>query len=219
MRLLLSRVFNVANLSCQTLDGFVFALHRDGKIMYISETASVHLGLPQIDLTGSSVFEYIHPADHNDIMNILNLTEAERLELTKTGGAAHNHYANLESGASEEETIELGRSFCMRMKCVLPKRNAGLVSNGYKAIHCSGYLKVRCRTKSASITSSSNSLKCSKFSHCEGQHGDRRAWESYALVAVGHSLLPTASTEIKLNARTFMFRANLDLSLYYIESP
>ena len=28
----------------QTLDGFIFVLASDGKIMYISETASVHLG-------------------------------------------------------------------------------------------------------------------------------------------------------------------------------
>ncbi|RZC38548.1 PAS and/or HLH domain containing protein, partial [Asbolus verrucosus] len=31
----------------QTLDGFIFVVAPDGKIMYISETASVHLGLSQ----------------------------------------------------------------------------------------------------------------------------------------------------------------------------
>lgn len=37
-------------ISCvfQTLDGFVFVVASDGKIMYISETASVHLGLSQV---------------------------------------------------------------------------------------------------------------------------------------------------------------------------
>lgn len=34
--------------SFQTLDGFVFVVASDGKIMYISETASVHLGLSQV---------------------------------------------------------------------------------------------------------------------------------------------------------------------------
>ena len=34
----------------QTLDGFIFVLSSDGKIMYISETASVHLGLSQVGL-------------------------------------------------------------------------------------------------------------------------------------------------------------------------
>lgn len=34
----------------QTLDGFIFVVAPDGKIMYISETASVHLGLSQVVL-------------------------------------------------------------------------------------------------------------------------------------------------------------------------
>lgn len=32
----------------QTVDGFIFVVAPDGKIMYISETASVHLGLSQV---------------------------------------------------------------------------------------------------------------------------------------------------------------------------
>lgn len=32
----------------QTLDGFIFVVAPDGKIMYISETASVQLGLSQV---------------------------------------------------------------------------------------------------------------------------------------------------------------------------
>ncbi len=34
----------------QTLDGFIFVVAPDGKIMYISETASVHLGLSQVNV-------------------------------------------------------------------------------------------------------------------------------------------------------------------------
>ncbi len=34
----------------QTLDGFIFVVAADGKIMYISETASVHLGLSQVKI-------------------------------------------------------------------------------------------------------------------------------------------------------------------------
>lgn len=174
--------------------------------MYISETASVHLGLPQIDLTGSSVFEYIHPADHNDIQELLSLSDADRAQLKAC------------AGGESSGVCELGRSFCMRMKCILPKRNAGLVSNGYKAIHCSGYLKCRLQVGSAQL----ERAELSTFTDSSGnqqvlEKGDP-IWNSYALVAVGHSLLPTASTEIKLTGNSFMFRANLDLKLYYIEA-
>lgn len=40
----------------QTLDGFIFVVAPDGKIMYISETASVHLGLSQVSLL-SDIFQ------------------------------------------------------------------------------------------------------------------------------------------------------------------
>jgi hypothetical protein len=36
--------------------------------MYISETASVHLGLSQVELTGNSIYEYIHPLDHDEMV-------------------------------------------------------------------------------------------------------------------------------------------------------
>lgn len=46
----------------QTLDGFIFVVAPDGKIMYISETASVHLGLSQVGewfvLPGCSVHSW-----------------------------------------------------------------------------------------------------------------------------------------------------------------
>lgn len=38
----------------QTLDGFIFVVAPDGKIMYISETASVHLGLSQVSASSRS---------------------------------------------------------------------------------------------------------------------------------------------------------------------
>lgn len=57
----------------QTLDGFIFVVAPDGKIMYISETASTHLGLNQIELTGSSVYDYIHDDDHVEMARALSL--------------------------------------------------------------------------------------------------------------------------------------------------
>ena len=44
----------------QTLDGFIFVLSSDGKIMYISETASVHLGLSQV----RTYLQYLHISIH-----------------------------------------------------------------------------------------------------------------------------------------------------------
>lgn len=114
----------------QTLDGFIFVVAPDGKIMYISETASVHLGLSQVirvffgeklcvksmgfsqvELTGNSIYEYIHPADHDEMTAVLSPT--------------------IPPLASQQD-YESERAFFLRMKCVLAKRNAGLTNGGYK---------------------------------------------------------------------------------------
>ncbi|KAK9687434.1 PAS fold [Popillia japonica] len=164
----------------QTLDGFIFVVAPDGKIMYISETASVHLGLSQVELTGNSIYEYIHPADHEEMTAVLTPT------MPPQGTPAHKDY-------------ESERAFFLRMKCVLAKRNAGLTNGGYKVIHCSGYLKV----KQFSASSSSPYEGC---------------YQNMGLVAVGHSLPPSAITEIKLHTNMFMFRASLDLKLIFLDA-
>ncbi|KAL1131537.1 hypothetical protein AAG570_011154 [Ranatra chinensis] len=163
----------------QTLDGFIFVVAPDGKIMYISETASVHLGLSQVELTGNSMFEYIHPADHEEMSSVLSL-----------------HPPPPPPQHQPQTTFEIERAFFIRMKCVLAKRNAGLTSGGYKVIHCSGYLKVKQYT-------------------LEG--GYDSCYQNVGLVAVGHSLPPSAITEIKLHCNMFMFRASLDLKLIFLD--
>ncbi|CAN9514187.1 unnamed protein product [Ophioblennius macclurei] len=162
----------------QTLDGFIFVVAPDGKIMYISETASVHLGLSQVELTGNSIYEYIHPADHDEMTAVLTAHQPY-----------HSHFV---------QEYEMERSFFLRMKCVLAKRNAGLTCGGYKVIHCSGYLKIR-----------QYSLDMSPFDGC---------YQNVGLVAVGHSLPPSAVTEIKLHSNMFMFRASLDMKLIFLDS-
>ncbi|XP_052463694.1 single-minded homolog 2 [Carassius gibelio] len=160
----------------QTLDGFVFVVAADGKIMYISETASVHLGLSQVELTGNSIFEYIHPSDHDEMSTVLSAHQP-----------LQPHFLQ-----------ELERSFFLRMKCVLAKRNAGLTSGGYKVIHCSGYLKFRQVVMDVSL-----------YESC---------YQIVGLVAVGQSLPPSGVTEIKLHSNMFMFRASLDLKLIFLDS-
>uniref|UniRef100_A0AAY4EN81 Single-minded homolog 2 n=1 Tax=Denticeps clupeoides TaxID=299321 RepID=A0AAY4EN81_9TELE len=162
----------------QTLDGFVFVVASDGKIMYISETASVHLGLSQVELTGNSIFEYIHPSDHDEMTAVLSAHQPP-----------HPHLL---------QEYEMERSFFLRMKCVLAKRNAGLTCGGYKVIHCSGYLKIRQYVVDMTL-----------YDSC---------YQIMGLVAVGHSLPPSGITEIKLHSNMFMFRASLDLKLIFLDS-
>ncbi|XP_041968225.1 single-minded homolog 1 isoform X2 [Aricia agestis] len=167
----------------QTLDGFIFVVAPDGKIMYISETASVHLGLSQVELTGNSIYEYIHQNDHEEMSAVLSLQQPY---------TAHPSLGYPVGGVwGPGVDIECERAFFIRMKCVLAKRNAGLTTSGYKVIHCSGYLRAR-------------------------RFGEGTA--SLGLVAVGHSLPPSAVTELKLHSNMFMFRASLDMRLIFLDA-
>uniref|UniRef100_A0A8B9SJI2 SIM bHLH transcription factor 2 n=1 Tax=Anas platyrhynchos TaxID=8839 RepID=A0A8B9SJI2_ANAPL len=166
----------------QTLDGFVFVVASDGKIMYISETASVHLGLSQVGVTFFFFFFFFYliyiPSDHDEMTAVLTAHQP-----------LHPHLL---------QEYEIERSFFLRMKCVLAKRNAGLTCSGYKVIHCSGYLKIR-----------QYMLDMSLYDSC---------YQIVGLVAVGQSLPPSAITEIKLHSNMFMFRASLDLKLIFLDS-
>lgn len=214
----------------QTLDGFIFVVAPDGKIMYISETASVHLGLSQVscavmvqhfqlnysslnlspplqvELTGNSIFEYIHNYDQDEMAAVLSLQpnvfghqsplgsmvqqlqpqqattavdnscstspviesatpplnptvlhnnhqQINNFQPTTAPGTIpstpihsnyshhqqhphnnhhHHHPHHPRSHHQETQTIEIERTFFLRMKCVLAKRNAGLTTSGYK---------------------------------------------------------------------------------------
>lgn len=111
----------------------------------------------QVELTGNSIYEYIHPADHDEMTAVLTAHQpyhshfvqgkaevclhprAHRRpqvalsQLAVAGpwrcAACLTPCASLRSSLPE---YEIERSFFLRMKCVLAKRNAGLTCGGYK---------------------------------------------------------------------------------------
>lgn len=67
-------LFSCCFVSFQSLDGFALAVAADGRFLYISETVSIYLGLSQVEMTGSSIFDYIHQGDHAEIAEQLGLS-------------------------------------------------------------------------------------------------------------------------------------------------
>ncbi|KAL3995481.1 PAS domain family protein [Acanthocheilonema viteae] len=166
----------------QTLDGFVLILDASGKMMYVSETASVHLGLSQVELIGSSIFDFLHRDDEPELRYILSNTDFN---------CATQFATNSNDNNNQSYNNEIERMFFIRLKCVLPKRNAGIIYNGYKTISCWGYSKI-----------------------CHD--GERII--NMGLLAVGYMLTRSGITELKLSSSTFMFRARLDLNIIFVDS-
>lgn len=71
------------------------------------------------------------------------------------------------------------------------------ISVVFQVIHCSGYLKIR-----------QYMMDMPLYESC---------YQTVSLVAVGHSLPPSAITEIKLHSNMFMFRASLDFKLIFLD--
>lgn len=91
----------------QSLDGFAFSLGSDGRFLYISETVSIYLGLSQVEMTGSSIFDYVHTGDHNELAQQLGLTLASNQPQSSSGSS---HQQLPPSPASGTGSMEDGSS-------------------------------------------------------------------------------------------------------------
>ncbi|XP_059860684.1 neuronal PAS domain-containing protein 3 isoform X2 [Delphinus delphis] len=193
----------------QSLDGFVFALNQEGKFLYISETVSIYLGLSQVELTGSSVFDYVHPGDHVEMAEQLGMKLPPGRGLLSQGTA--EDAASSASSSSQSETPEpvestspsllttdntLERSFFIRMKSTLTKRGVHIKSSGYKVIHITGRLRLR-----VSLS-----------------HGRTVPSQIMGLVVVAHALPPPTINEVRIDCHMFVTRVNMDLNIIYCEN-
>ncbi|XP_038400391.1 neuronal PAS domain-containing protein 3 isoform X5 [Canis lupus familiaris] len=193
----------------QSLDGFVFALNQEGKFLYISETVSIYLGLSQVELTGSSVFDYVHPGDHVEMAEQLGMKLPPGRGLLSQGAAEDG--ASSASSSSQSETPEpvestspsllttdntLERSFFIRMKSTLTKRGVHIKSSGYKVIHITGRLRLR-----VSLS-----------------HGRTVPSQIMGLVVVAHALPPPTINEVRIDCHMFVTRVNMDLNIIYCEN-
>merc|ERR1719232_2459634 len=150
----------------QSLDGFAISLASDGRFLYISETVSIYLGLSQVEMTGSSFFDYIHPSDHQELAEQLGVSLA-RLDGSPdsprtgegeegSGGATTGPAPPIPDGKPlcypvtsmminnrEDKNGKpcYERAFCIRMKSTLTKRGCHFKSSGYRVVLLLGRLR------------------------------------------------------------------------------
>ncbi|XP_032882995.1 neuronal PAS domain-containing protein 3 isoform X2 [Amblyraja radiata] len=199
---------NMGSHILQSLDGFLFALNHEGRFLYISETVSIYLGLSQVELTGSSVFDYVHPGDHVEMAEQLGMKLPPGRGILSQGTAedgassasssSHSETPEPESTSSILLTIDntLERSFFIRMKSTLTKRGIHIKSSGFKVIHVTGRLRLR-------------------VSH---SHGRVLPTHIIGLVVVAHALPPPTINEVRIDCQMFVTKVNMDLSINYCEN-
>ncbi|KRK00692.1 protein trachealess isoform X2 [Drosophila yakuba] len=231
----------------QSLDGFALAVAADGRFLYISETVSIYLGLSQVEMTGSSIFDYIHQADHSEI--------AEQLGLSLTsgggggggssssgggGGGAGGGMASPTSGASDDgsgthvaasmtQASTSGykgydRSFCVRMKSTLTKRGCHFKSSGYRASdatsNCNNGNNASNNAKNVKNPGSNYSvvlLLCKLRPQYTFSHSRKSQPPLLGMVALAIALPPPSVHEIRLECDMFVTRVNFDLRVAHCE--
>ncbi|XP_058832108.1 protein trachealess isoform X2 [Topomyia yanbarensis] len=184
----------------QSLDGFALSTSVDGRFLYISETVSIYLGLSQVEMTGSSIFDYIHKSDHAEMEN--------QLGIKKNSEYSYSSYSDdppektvlkmaKESKPLPGETYEgEDRAFCIRMKSTLTKRGCHFKSSGYRVI------LLLCHQR--------------KRNNSTDDHSDKQT--AIGMVGIGIALPPPSLHEIKLESDMFVFRTSLDLTIIHCEN-
>ncbi|KAJ1361175.1 hypothetical protein KIN20_020368 [Parelaphostrongylus tenuis] len=54
----------------ELMDCFLMVLDSQADVLYVSETISIYLGLSQVEMTGNSIAEYIHPEDWQQFYSV-----------------------------------------------------------------------------------------------------------------------------------------------------
>ncbi|XP_046986141.1 protein trachealess-like [Schistocerca americana] len=189
----------------QSLDGFAFALAADARFLYISETVSIYLGLSQVEMTGSSIFEYIHQQDHAELAEQLGLGLAQGQSLASPGSAGSEEgapqgtnnpdVATQMSLSSSSAYKGLDRAFCVRMKSTLTKRGCHFKSSGYRVVLVLSRLRPQYT-----------------FSHAR-----KSSPPLLGMVAIAMALPPPSVHEIRLESDMFVTRINFDFRIAHCE--
>ncbi|XP_071507538.1 uncharacterized protein [Diadema antillarum] len=196
----------------QSLDGFLFVLFRDGRFLYISETVSIYLGLSQVELTGCSIFDYVHPGDHMELADQLGMKlppskPASSPSSTNADGNSNSSAAGspgITASSSPQDVAlnmtatsgKMERSFLIRMKSTLTKRGVHFKSSGYKVIQVTGAMRPE--------------LVVSQYNH--------HTPTVMGFVAMGYSLPPPTISEVRLDPTMFMCKVDLDLTITFCEA-
>ncbi|GBP38191.1 Single-minded homolog 2 [Eumeta japonica] len=102
-----------------------------------AESAELHISCVtpiEVELTGNSIYEYIHQGDHDEMTAVLSLQQPH--PYLGHQFASHGYPVGGVWGAAAD--VEVERAFFIRMKCVLAKRNAGLTTSDTRWVQAGG---------------------------------------------------------------------------------
>uniref|UniRef100_UPI00358F139A neuronal PAS domain-containing protein 3-like isoform X2 n=1 Tax=Myxine glutinosa TaxID=7769 RepID=UPI00358F139A len=224
----------------QSMDGFIFVLNHEGRFLYISETVSIYLGLSQVELTGSSSFDYVHPTDHAELADQLGLRlppgrgladpRASAAATSPSGPASRSGQVRSSIPISQidsptEEDGDL--TSCPPSPACTPEPGSGItVLDDDCVLERSFFIRMK-----STLTKRGIHVKTSgyKVVHVAGRLRRRAASSAGAsplgpvgqclgMVVVAHALPPPTLSEVRVDCHMFVTKLSLDLRITYCES-
>jgi len=203
----------------QSLDGFAISLASDGRFLYISETVSIYLGLSQVEMTGSSFFDYIHQGDHQELADQLGVSlarpdgspESPRREGEEGGSGGQGPVPPIPDGKplcypvtsmminnreDKNGKPQYERAFCIRMKSTLTKRGCHFKSSGYRVVLLLGQLRPQ--------YSYTHSKKCNT--------------PIMGFIGLAIALPPPSVHEVRLETDMFVTKLTFDFKIAHCEA-
>lgn len=182
--------------SLEALDGFVFVVTPDGQCTYVSDNINHYMGLTQIEVTGNSLYKYIHPCDHEELANQLGgqipLEDMEIFDGLFCSDSVFMMSNHLKGGSKKAIQENPHKSFFLRMKSTLTSRgkSVNLRASTYRVVHCTGSMKTLVKK-----TNEGEEEKVPLF-----------------MVAIAVPLMFSSTFEVPLDRATFTSRHSLDMN-------
>nr|XP_023012829.1 protein trachealess isoform X3 [Leptinotarsa decemlineata] len=224
----------------QSLDGFALAVASDGRFLYISETVSIYLGLSQVEMTGSSIFDYIHHQDHSEIAEQLGLglsqsqslasPESGSEESSSTAGTnnpdvQNPHHRQSDSQLGDKEKLILNRdqnNFLLLTNVPVSTQMTLGANPPYKGLDRAFCVRMKSTlTKRGCHFKSSGYRVVLMLSRLRPQYTFSHSRKSQppllGMVALAIALPPPSVHEIRLETDMFVTRINFDFKIAHCE--
>ncbi|CAF0790407.1 unnamed protein product [Brachionus calyciflorus] len=139
--------FEISSFIPPCLDGFLFLLGQDGKFLYVTESVSSILGLSQVVMIGTHIFEYIHHDDREEFLKVLGLQTNLKTGTDKNLNFLDSSISDFSNDSFEDKMFgtcsgDSGKkvTFTIRFKSTLIKKNNFIKSSGWRLIQVIGRL-------------------------------------------------------------------------------
>ncbi|RXG70767.1 Protein trachealess [Armadillidium vulgare] len=161
----------------------------------------------RVEMTGSSVFDYIHSEDHQEMADQLCLTLSTGQPMpspssltsednnVSSQGTMNPDVSTCMTFTSSGPFKGFERSFCIRMKSTLTKRGCHFKSSGYRVVLIIGHMRA----------------------HAHYSHSRKNPPSLMGFVALAIALPPPSVHEVRLESDMFVTRLNFDFRIAHCE--